>query len=97
MRENGMNISLIRAGYTNMFSSGLFQQAFVNSCAVPLELHSNEGSRGAAIGAGIGINVFTTENAFSRVKALKLVEPSQVSEYETVYQEWKALLKQHLK
>jgi xylulokinase len=97
MRENGMNISLIRAGYANMFSSELFQQAFVNSCGVPLELHSNEGSMGAAIGAGIGINVFTTENAFSRVKALKLVEPTQVSEYDTVYQEWKALLKQHLK
>lgn len=97
MRDNGMNISMIRAGYANMFSSELFQQAFVNSCGVPLELHSNEGSTGAAIGAGIGIKVFTTENAFSRVKALKLVEPTQASEYETVYQEWKAVLNQHLK
>ncbi|WP_291400299.1 FGGY family carbohydrate kinase [Daejeonella sp.] len=97
MRDNGINISMIRAGYANMFSSELFQQAFVNSCGVPLELHSNEGSMGAAIGAGIGIKVFTTDNAFSRVKALKLVEPTQVNEYDTVYQEWKALLKQHLK
>ena len=97
MRDNGMNISMIRAGYANMFSSELFQQAFVNSCGVPLELHGNEGSTGAAIGAGIGINVFTTENAFSRVKALKLVEPTQLTEYDTVYQDWKAVLNQHLK
>lgn len=97
MRDNGMNISMIRAGYANMFSSELFQQAFVNSCGVPLELHSNEGSTGAAIGAGIGIKVFTTENAFSRVKALKLVEPTQLTEYDTVYQDWKAVLNQHLK
>jgi xylulokinase len=79
-----------------MFSSELFQQAFVNSCGVPLELHSNDGSMGAAIGAGIGINVFTSENAFSRVKALKIVEPKQSAEYDSVYQEWKAILNQHL-
>jgi len=96
MRENGMNIKLIRAGYANMFSSELFQQAFVDSCGVPLELHSNEGSMGAAIGAGIGINVFTSENAFSCVKALKIVEPKQSAEYDSVYQEWKAILNQHL-
>jgi xylulokinase len=96
MRENGMDIKLIRAGYTSMFSSELFQQAFVNSCGVPLELHSNDGSMGAAIGAGIGINVFTSENAFSRVKALKIVEPKQSAEYDSVYQEWKAILNQHL-
>jgi xylulokinase len=96
MRENGMDIKLIRAGHASMFSSELFQQAFVDSCGVPLELHSNEGSMGAAIGAGIGINVFTSENAFSRVKALKLVEPKQSAEYDSVYQEWKAILNQHL-
>ncbi len=96
MRGNGMNPSLIRAGQANMFSSELFIQAFVNSCGVPLELHSNEGSIGAAIGAGIGKGEFTTENAFSNVRALKVVEPKKDSEYETVYQEWKALLNKHL-
>lgn len=96
MRGNGMNPSLIRAGQGNMFSSDLFIEAFVNSCGVPLELHSNEGSIGAAIGAGIGKGEFTTENAFSNLKALKIVEPKRVSEYETAYQEWKELLEKHL-
>lgn len=96
MRENGMDIKLIRAGYANMFSSELFQQAFVDSCGVPLELHSNEGSMGAAIGAGIGLSVFTPENAFSRVNPLKLVEPNKFAEHDSGYQEWRALLEQHL-
>ena len=96
MRENGMNPSLIRAGHSSMFSSELFIEAFVNSCGVPLELHSNEGSIGAAIGAGIGKGEFTAENAFSNVRALKIVEPKSVSEYDVVYQEWKKLLEMHL-
>ncbi len=96
MRENGMNPSLIRAGHSSMFSSELFIEAFVNSCGVPLELHSNEGSIGAAIGAGIGKGEFTAENAFSNVRALKIVEPKRVSEYDVVYQEWKKLLEMHL-
>ena len=96
MRENGMNPSLIRAGHSSMFSSELFIEAFVNSCGVPLELHSNEGSIGAAIGAGIGKGEFTAENAFSYVRALKIVEPKRVSEYDVVYQEWKKLLEMHL-
>jgi|UniRef100_UPI00404A2A0E xylulokinase len=96
MRENGMNPSLIRAGHSSMFSSELFIEAFVNSCGVPLELHSNEGSIGAAIGAGIGKGEFTAENAFSNVRALKVVKPKRASEYDTVYQEWKGLLERHL-
>ena len=48
------------------------------------------------IGAGIGKGEFTTENAFSNVKALKIVEPKKVSEYENVYQDWKGLLEKQL-
>jgi xylulokinase len=64
MRENGMKPALIRAGKANMFSSELFIEAFVNACGVPVELYSNEGSTGAAIGAGIAAggvgNVFSS-------------------------------------
>jgi xylulokinase len=96
MRGNGMNPRLIRAGQGNMFSSELFIEAFVNSCGVPLELHSNEGSIGAAIGAGIGNGEFTAENAFSNLKALKIVEPNKLLEYEHTYQEWKGILEKYL-
>lgn len=96
MRENGMHPRLIRAGKANLFSSELFIEAFVNACGVPVELYSNEGSTGAAIGAGIGIGEFSTDNAFSNLKPLRVVEPQKSGEYETVYQDWKGLLLGHL-
>lgn len=96
MRENGMNPTLIRAGKANMFSSELFIEAFVNACGVPVELYSNEGSVGAAIGAGIGVGEFSTENAFANLKPLRKIEPQKSEEYETIYQEWKGLLLGHL-
>ena len=92
MRENGMNPTVIRAGRTNMFSSEVFTEAFVNACGVPIELYENDGSVGAAIGAGIGVGELTLENAFSNVKPLEVVEPSAMDEYEIFYQEWKELL-----
>ena len=79
-----------------MFSSELFIEAFVNACGVPVELYSNEGSTGAAIGAGIGIGEFSTDHAFSNLKPLRVVEPQKSGEYETVYQDWKGLLEGHL-
>lgn len=96
MRENGMKPALIRAGKANMFSSELFIEAFVNACGVPVELYSNEGSTGAAIGAGIGFGEFNTENAFANLKPLRMIEPQKSQEYEPIYQEWKELLMGHL-
>ena len=96
MRENGMKPGLIRAGKANMFSSELFIEAFVNACGVPVELYNNEGSTGAAIGSGIGVGEFSTENAFSNLKPLRMIEPQKSLEYEPVYQEWKELLMGHL-
>ncbi len=97
MRENGMNPTVIRAGKTNMFSSDVFTEAFVNACGVPVELYENDGSVGAAIGAGIGVGELSLENAFGNVKALKVVEPNSKREYNEIYKEWKELLDQHLK
>lgn len=96
MRENGMHPAIIRAGKTNLFSSELFMETFVNACGVPLELYSNEGSIGAAIGAGIGLGELSTENAYSNLKPLSKIEPQKSAEYEAIYQEWKGILEEHL-
>ncbi|PRY13867.1 xylulokinase [Pontibacter ummariensis] len=97
MRENGMNPQVIRAGQANLFLSPLFAQAFVDATGVPVELYQNDGSVGAALGAGIGSTVFTTpEEAFSNFNPVKLVEPKYTAEYEPVYQDWKALLMNQL-
>ncbi|RDV14713.1 carbohydrate kinase [Pontibacter diazotrophicus] len=97
MRENGMNPQVIRAGQANLFLSPLFAQAFVDATNVPVELYQNDGSVGAALGAGIGSTVFSSpEEAFSNFKPVRLIEPQATAEYEPIYQEWKALLNAQL-
>jgi xylulokinase len=97
MRENGMNPTVIRAGKSNMFLSPLFTEAFVNSTGVPVELYDSDGSVGAAIGAGIGAKAFANEQeAFSKMKRLQLVEPTNHEAYNTLYGEWKKVLEMHL-
>ncbi|HYG40280.1 MAG TPA: FGGY family carbohydrate kinase [Cytophagales bacterium] len=98
MRENGMNPSVIRAGRSNLFLSDLFTEAFVNATQVPVELYNNDGSVGAALGAGIGVKAFISpDEAFKNIKPAKFIEPSQISTYEPIYQDWKEMLNKFLK
>lgn len=97
MRENGMNPSVIRAGKANMFLSSVFTHAFVNATNVPVELYECDGSVGAAMGAGIGANIYAdAKQAFAGIKPLQLVEPTASHLYEELYQQWKACLMMHL-
>ena len=96
MRENNIEPKVIRAGRANMFLSDVFIDAFVNVTNVPVELYENDGSVGAALGAGIGANIFEDEKAaFKHMKPLKLVEPNGRHAYDESYKRWKeALLKE---
>jgi xylulokinase len=97
MRENGMQPTMIRAGKTNMFLSELFTETFVNATGIPVELYNNDGSLGAALGAGIGAEIFSSATeAFSNSKVVANVEPTATDAFEEVYQDWKAVLDQHL-
>lgn len=97
MRENGMSPQVIRAGKANLFLSDLFTEAFVNATHVPVELYENDGSYGAAMGAGIGVKAYSSpEEAFQDRKSVKNIEPGLTETYEPVYQEWKELLKNEL-
>ncbi|MDB5157947.1 MAG: carbohydrate kinase [Mucilaginibacter sp.] len=96
MRENGMNPTVIRAGKANLFLSDLFAQTFVNATGIPVELYHNDGSVGAALGAGIGAGIFTSPaEAFKQMHPLQLIEPTSTA-FEPVYQEWKSLLVKQL-
>ncbi|MFD2866220.1 xylulokinase [Mucilaginibacter antarcticus] len=98
MRENGMSPNVIRAGRANLFLSDLFAQTFVNATGIPVELYNNDGSVGAALGAGIGSGVFASpKEAFNDAKPLQLIEPTATAAFEAVYQEWKELLNKQLK
>lgn len=96
LRENGMQPSIIRAGKSNLFLSDIFTQTFVDITGIPVELYENDGSFGAAIGAGIGSGIYKTANeAFNNKKPVKVVEPS-AQDIEHEYQHWKKLLLQKL-
>lgn len=96
MRENGMAPSVIRAGRANLFLSDLFTEIFVNATGVPVELYKNDGSVGAALGAGIGAKIFASpKEAFGKMECIRTVEPSG-SKFEPIYQDWKNLLQKHL-
>lgn len=91
MRENGIQPSVIRVGKANMFLSDLFASTFVDATNVPVEMYENDGSVGAALGAGIGANIFATpKEAFSNLKLIKRIDPSPtVKLYDELYQKWK--------
>ncbi len=98
LRENGIKPSVIRAGRNNLFLSDVFTEAFVNTCNVPVEFFNNDGSAGAAFGAGIGAKVFATgKEAFSQLQPIGVTQPTQAAAYEKQYQIWKQLLINHLR
>ena len=97
MRSNGLNPSVIRAGKANLFLSELFLEAFVNCTGIPVELYENDGSVGAALGAGIGAKIFATASeAFVNVKPVQLVEPTANHNYEAIYQDWLSILNKQI-
>jgi xylulokinase len=98
MRSNGMQPSVIRAGKANLFLSAVFAEAFVNVTNVPVELYNCDGSVGAALGAGIGANIFASEKeAFANMQPLQLIEPTKLDAYNNVYDNWKLLLNKQVK
>ncbi|MOA58779.1 hypothetical protein D3C78_1832440 [compost metagenome] len=69
----------------------------MNTNGVPVELYKNDGSVGAALGAGIGVKAFASaEDAFTNLKPLKVIEPQNKAAYESAYADWKELLDKQL-
>ncbi|MEP6596063.1 MAG: FGGY family carbohydrate kinase [Ginsengibacter sp.] len=98
MRENGLDPTIIRAGKANLFLSDVFVESFVNATGVAIELYENDGSVGAALGAGIGAEIYKSyEEAFTNFKPLSKVEPANSEIYNDLYENWKKVLQQNLK
>lgn len=96
MKDMGMNIHLIRAGYANMFLSPIFAQTLANTSGATIELFNTDGAAGAAKGAGMGIGYYkSNDEAFGSLEKLKVIEPEsgKRAQYIEVYQRWKNLIK----
>ena len=92
MKSIGLEFEIIKAGYSNLFQSKVFREAFVNTCNVNLEIYNTDGSQGAARGAGMGIGYFNSnEDAFKGLKIIEIMNPDSalVAKYEAAYQNWK--------
>jgi xylulokinase len=91
MQNMGMKMETVKAGYTNMFLSPLFHEAFVNTTNTNLELYNTDGARGAAHGAGVGAGIYNTEDeAFEGLEVLKKIQPDPNirDQYQTVFSGW---------
>jgi xylulokinase len=88
MEVYNLKPAIIRAAYTNLFLSEVFQHIFVNTVNTPVELHNADGAVGAALGAakGMGANV-------PRKESLQIIKPTSTTLYERNYQAWKDCLR----
>lgn len=95
LQTMGLRSNVIRAGHANMFLSPIFREAFVNTIGARVELYDTDGSKGAALGAGVGAGVFDSfEAAFKGLNLIKSEEPQKdkVSAYNAAYEKWLSVL-----
>ncbi len=96
MKNMGMQLNTVRAGYANMFLSPIFSEAFTNITGAVVELYNTDGSQGAARGAGVGAGIFSDfQEAFNGLKTIDRIEPKRElqEKYQEAYANWLKYLK----
>ncbi len=89
MKETGIELKTIRAGFANMFMSDVFCQTLAGVSGATIELYETDGSLGAARGAGVGAGIYGSfEEAFRTLEKRKVVEPGEGA-YADTYAAWK--------
>lgn len=99
MKKTGINPSVIRAGHANLFLSDIFRQTLSNIANAEIELYDTDGSKGAALAAGIGAGIFkSAKEAFKSLRIIKYVNPEPENEklYTDMYNNWLNHLNKHL-
>lgn len=100
MKQMGLPLNRIKAGYTNMFLSDIFAQTLSDISESVIELYDTDGAAGAAKGAGVGAGVYNSiDEAFETLNKLKIIEPKK-DNYAAIiesYQNWCTILNEKLK
>lgn len=98
MQQMGVQTKVIKAGHANMFLSAVFREAFANTTGATIELYDTDGAQGAARGAGIGIGVYSFDNAFDGLQHLHTHDPTDTltEQYQEAYQHWEKSLHEAL-
>ncbi len=95
LKEIGINPTVIRAGWANMFLSKIFRETLAEISGATIELYDTDGSVGAANGAGIGSGIFGSfEEAFENLNRRMVVEPTNIEpeRYKEAYRHWTEVL-----
>ncbi len=90
MKNLGVSTDVIRAGEANLFLSPLFREAVSALTGAEIQLFNTDGSQGAARGAGIGLGVYSLENAFSGLRMISGYKaPLDIADqYRRLYEDW---------
>lgn len=99
MKEMGVQLHTVRAGYANMFLSDVFAGAFANTTGCKLELYDTDGASGAARAAGVGAGVYSEfETSFRGIQMIKSIQPEKhkMNPYQETYHLWTKGLKRFL-
>ena len=85
----------IHAGRANLFLSPLFRETLSSLSGATIHLYDTDGSQGAARGAGLGADIYSSEDeAFASLKQLAIIEPCTdiVAPLTEAYGRWKSKL-----
>ncbi len=95
MEQMGLKVNKIHAGMANMFQSTVFRETLAGVSGATIELMNTDGAAGAAKGAGIGAGIYkNSQEAFSSLERLAVVNPANQSEYREAYERWKSYINQ---
>ena len=95
MEQMGLKVDKIHAGMANMFQSTVFRETLAGVSGATIELMNTDGAAGAAKGAGIGAGIYkNSQEAFSSLERLAVVNPANQSEYREAYERWKSYINQ---
>ncbi len=100
MKELGVKLTTIRAGYANLFLSPVFAYTLSQITGAKIELYNTDGAEGAARGAAYGAGIFASfADAFKSLDIVKTViaVPEEMSKVEDAYQHWLTCLNKVLK
>ena len=95
MKDMGMAINNIHAGYANMFLNGIFTKTLASVTGATIDLYETDGAVGAAKGAGIGAGIYKdADEAFSTLRHISTIEPDVKNRdaYLDAYKLWKQRL-----
>lgn len=99
LREMGLEVETVRAGYANMFLSPVFTEIVATVTGARVELYRTDGAQGAARAAGVGAGIYpSVAEAFAGLHAVRTVEPTSglTQAYQEAYRHWLGVLEADL-